>query len=94
MANRHHLKRELRKSSDFLLLINNTMSNKARYFPNMTTFTTVRRGEWRFKVSVYSNKFVLIVAQHIYNGDTFIRYFDQFINASDFIDNLVEQDKT
>ena len=70
------------------------MSNKARYFPNMTTFTAVRRGEWRFKVSVYNSKFVLIVAQHIYNSDTFIRYFDQFITASNFIDNLVEQDKT
>jgi hypothetical protein len=76
------------------MLINSSMGNKARYFPNMTTFTTVRRGEWRFKVSVYSNKFVLIVAQHIYNGDAFIRYFDQFITASNFIDNLVEQDKT
>jgi hypothetical protein len=70
------------------------MSSKARYFPNMTTFTTVRRGEWRFKVSVYSNKFVLIVAQHIYNGDVIVKYFSAFTQASDFIDNLVEQDKT
>ena len=68
------------------------MGNKARHFPNMTTFTTVRRGSWRFKVSVYSNKFVLIVAQHVYNHDVHVRYFDTFNTASDFIDHLVEQE--
>ena len=68
------------------------MNNKARYFPNMTTFTAVRRGEWRFKVSVCGNKFVLIVAQHVYNGDAIIKYFSTFIDASNFIDALVEQD--
>jgi hypothetical protein len=68
--------------------------SKAKYFPNITTFTTVRRGEWRFKVSVYNSKFVLIIAQQIYNSDVILKYYSTLSEASDFIDNLVEQDKT
>lgn len=64
-----------------------------KHFPNMVTFTTVRRGDWRFKVSVFEDKHVLLVAQHAFNYDVYVRFFTTFNTASDFIDHLVEQDK-
>jgi hypothetical protein len=65
---------------------------KAKLSPNLISFVLVRRGEWHLKVSVYKNKYIMVVAQHIFDNDkTIIRFFlDQNI-AADFIENLVEE---
>lgn len=56
----------------------------------MVTFTTVRRGDWRFKVSVFEDKHVLLIAQHVYTFEAHVRFFTTFNTASDFIDQLIE----
>lgn len=69
------------------------MSNKANHFPNMTTFTTVRRGDWRLKVSVHKKTNVIVAAQHLYDGTFYLRFYNTLDKASDFIDNLIETGK-
>jgi hypothetical protein len=40
---------------------------KAKVTKDMISFIPVRRGEWIFKISVWKNKQVMIVAQNCYD---------------------------
>lgn len=73
-----------------MLLINKIMSNKANHFPNMTTFTTVRRGDWRLKVSIHNKTNAMVVAQHLFDGTFYLRFYSNLDKAADFIDHLIE----
>lgn len=65
---------------------------KAKISPNLISFVLVRRGEWFLKVSVYKNKYIMVVAQHTFDSDkTIIRFFLDQNLAADFIENLVEE---
>lgn len=66
---------------------------KAKVSKDMISFQLVRRKDWLLKISVYRDKYVLLVAQHCYYQEqAFIRYFADFNEASSFIDFLIEQD--
>lgn len=63
---------------------------KAKLYPNLISFKTVRRGEWILKVSVFKSKHVLLFAQHFYDQDVIIfKHFDKHESAAEFIDKLV-----
>lgn len=66
------------------------MGNKANHFPNMTTFTTVRRGDWRLKVSIHNKTNAMVVAQHLFDGTLYLRFYSNLDKAADFIDHLIE----
>lgn len=54
----------------------------------------MRRASWLLKVSVFSDKYVMIVAQHVFDVDKIvIRQFANFVEASDWVEWLVEQEK-
>lgn len=66
---------------------------KAKLTKDMVSFQLVRRKDWLIKVSVYRDKFILLVAQHcFYHEQIITRYFTDFNEASNFIDYLIEQD--
>jgi hypothetical protein len=64
---------------------------KARLSPNLISFFLVRRGNWVLKVSVFKNKQILVLMQHIYDMDRFImQYFQDQNAAADFIEHMVQ----
>lgn len=66
---------------------------KAKVSKDMISFQTVRRKDWLLKISVYRDKYVMLVAQHcFYHEQLLMRYFADFNEASSFIDFLIEQD--
>jgi hypothetical protein len=66
---------------------------KSKMLKDIVTFQTVRRGNWLLKVSVYKDKFVLVVAQHyFYQEQVITRYFNNFIEATNFVEYLVLQE--
>ena len=51
---------------------------------NLISFVLVRRGEWFLKVSVYKNKYIMVVAQHVFDMEhTIIRFFLDQNQAAD-----------
>jgi hypothetical protein len=66
---------------------------KAKLSKDMVSFQLVRRKDWLLKISVYRDKYILLVAQHcFYQEQVVTRFFRDFNEASDFIDYLIEQD--
>ena len=66
---------------------------KAKVSKDMVSFQAVRRKDWVLKISVYRDKYVLLVAQHhYYQEQTIVRFFHDFNEAASFIDFLIEQD--
>jgi presenilin-like A22 family membrane protease len=64
---------------------------RAKLSPNLISFVLVRRGEWLLKVSVYKNKYIMVLAQHVFDMEhTIIRFFLDQNQAADFIEQLVE----
>jgi len=62
---------------------------KAKLSPNLISFVTIRRGEWVMKISVYKNKYVLLIAQNYYATEQIIiKHFNHHEEAAKFIDNL------
>lgn len=59
---------------------------------SLKTFPTLRRGNYLLKISAIGSAF-LIVARHLLDDNKFyIRYFDEPIEADDFIETLIERD--
>lgn len=67
---------------------------KAKMYHNLVSFQLVRRMNWLLKISTYKDRYVGVVAQHIYDGQVVIRHFNDFNKASDFIEWLIEQETT
>ena len=66
---------------------------KAKISPNLISFVLVRRGNWVFKVSVFKNKVIMIVAQHCYEMELFeIRYFTDQNLAADYLELLASEE--
>ena len=64
---------------------------KAKLSPNLISFFLVRRGNWTLKVSVYKNKQILVLMQHVYDVDKFVMQVFQSQNeAADFIEHMIE----
>jgi hypothetical protein len=65
---------------------------RAKLSPDLISFVLVRRGEWLLKVSVYKNKYIMVVAQHVFDMEhTIIQFFLDQNRAADFIEQLVEE---
>jgi hypothetical protein len=66
---------------------------KSRIYKHLVSYQLVRRGTWLLKVSVFNDKFVMVVAQHYYDADKMIVHqFTDFNRAAEWIDWLVEQE--
>lgn len=66
---------------------------KQKVSPNLISFVTIRRGDWVMKVSVYKNKFVMVIAQNYYDKDSIIiRNFIDQNEAANFIEFLARDD--
>mgnify|MGYP003334105253 FL=1 len=64
---------------------------KARLSPNLISFFLVRRGNWTLKVSVFKNKQILVLMQHVYDMDRFVmQYFNDQNAAADFIEHMAQ----
>ena len=64
---------------------------KARLSPNLISFFLVRRGNWVLKVSVFKNRQILVLMQHVYDMDRFVmQYFDDQNAAADFIEHMAQ----
>jgi len=65
---------------------------KAKLSPNLISFFLVRRGNWLIKVSVYKNKQILVLMQHVYDMDNIVmQYFHDQGKAADFIEHIIEE---
>jgi hypothetical protein len=65
---------------------------KAKLSPNLISFFLVRRGNWMLKVSVYKNKQILVLMQHVYDMDNIVvQYFNDQNQAADFIEHMIEE---
>jgi hypothetical protein len=65
---------------------------KAKLSPNLISFFLVRRGNWFLKISVYKNKQILVLMQHVYDMDTIVmQYFHDQEKAADFIEHIIEE---
>jgi len=65
---------------------------KAKLSPNLISFFLVRRGNWTLKVSVYKNKQILVLMQHVYDMDKIImEYFQSQDEAANFIEHMIEE---
>jgi hypothetical protein len=66
---------------------------KAKIYKDLLSYQLVRRASWLLKVSVFSDKYVMILAQHVFDADKIvIRQFSDFREASDWVEWLVEQE--
>jgi hypothetical protein len=66
---------------------------KAKVSKNLISFQLIRRKDWLLKISVFHDKYVLLVAQHcFYHEQVFTKYFSDFEQAASFVDFLIEQD--
>ena len=65
---------------------------KAKVSPNLISFPTIRRGNWLLKISVYKTKYVLVVGQHYYDDQFFIKQFQSHNAAADFLDDLIREE--
>jgi hypothetical protein len=66
----------------------------SRIYKNLLSYQLVRRGAWLLKVSVFSDKYVMVLAQHYYDADKMtIQQFADVNTATDWIDWLVEQER-
>jgi hypothetical protein len=64
---------------------------KAKLSPNLISFFLVRRGNWTLKVSVYKNKQILVLMNHVYDMDKFVmQVFQSQDEAANFIENMIE----
>lgn len=67
---------------------------RAKIAPNLISFSTVKRGDWIIKVSVFKTHNVLLVAQHYYDTHRFlVKQFSKQNDAADFIELLVKEDE-
>jgi hypothetical protein len=65
---------------------------KAKLSPNLISFFLVRRGNWTLKVSVYKNKQILVLMQHVYDIDKIImQIFQSQDEAANFIELMIEE---
>ena len=66
---------------------------RAKITKNMISFIPVLRGDWVFKISVWKNKQVLVVAQHQYEIDKmYVECFPSEDSAADFIERLSSEE--
>jgi hypothetical protein len=66
---------------------------RARITKDMISFIPVRRGDWIFKISVWKNKQVMVIAQNII--DLYKIHAECFMNqddAADFIERLASEE--
>ena len=66
---------------------------KAKVTKDMISFIPVRRGEWVFKISVWKNKQVMVIAQNCYDISKI--YTQTFLTqdaAADFIERLASEE--
>ena len=74
-----------------MLFRSNICMMKARLSPNLISFFLVRRGNWVLKVSVFKNRQILVLMQHVYDMDRFVmQYFDDQNAAADFIEHMAQ----
>jgi hypothetical protein len=65
---------------------------KAKLSPNLISFFLVRRGNWTLKVSVYKNRQILVIMQHVYDMDTIVmQFFQNQDEAANFIEHMIEE---
>ena len=65
---------------------------KAKISPNLISFFLVRRGNWTLKVSVYKNRQILVIMQHVYDMDTIVmQFFQNQDEAANFIEHMIEE---
>jgi hypothetical protein len=66
---------------------------KAKVSHNLISFVTVRRGNWIMKISIFKNRYVLLVAQNYFNaGKFFVKQFTDHNAAADFIETIAKED--
>lgn len=66
---------------------------RAKITKDMISFIPVRRGDWIFKISVWKNKQVMVIAQN--SIDLYKIYVESFTNqddAADFIERLASEE--
>jgi len=66
---------------------------KSRIYKHLISYQLVRRTSWLLKVSVFNDKFVMVVAQHVYDADkVLIRQFANYVEASEWVEWLIAQE--
>lgn len=64
---------------------------KHKVTKDMITFAPIARGEWTFKISVWKNKQVLVIAQNNFDlGNIAVEMFSSQDMAAQFIERLSE----
>ena len=60
---------------------------------DLKSFPAVRRGNYQFKVSVYKNKSVIIVGNHLLDDTKFfVQHFNNEVDAVIYMEYLIERD--
>jgi hypothetical protein len=66
---------------------------KSRIYKHLVSYQLVRRASWLLKVSVFNDKLVMVVAQHVYDADkVLIQQFVNFVDASEWVEWLIAQE--
>lgn len=60
---------------------------------NLLSYLPIRRGNWILQVSIFKNMHVLVIYNHYYEKEKFgLVHFDNYDNASNFIESLIKED--
>lgn len=60
---------------------------------DLKSFPTYRRSNYQFKISIYKEDSVLIIGNHLLDGDKFfVQHFDNEADAVIYMEYLVERD--
>lgn len=65
---------------------------KTRISKNLVSFSTIRRGNWQIKLSIYKDKQLLLYAMHIISEESLLKVFYDNDEAAIFINFLAERD--
>ena len=66
---------------------------RAKITKEMISFVPVRRGEWTFKISIWKNKQVMVVAQNNFDtNNIYVQCFYSQDAAADFIERLSSEE--
>lgn len=60
---------------------------------NLLSYLPIRRGNWVLQVSIFKNMHVLVIYNHYYEKEKFgLNHFDNYDNASEFIESLIKEE--
>lgn len=62
-------------------------------YEGLVSYPFLRRGNYQFKVSIYKDKSVVIVANHLMNVDKFfVKSFTNLEHAAIYIEYIIQRD--